>query len=172
MPAGWAEWPRGVMAEGRDGAAPAAAGWRRCHGTGRVSCCDQWPRPGQRYAARGRRRGWSCVQLLTGLLFALGDLSAIRVAGILHPKECILTQGVLQQFLVGEEAAFFCQQLGNGQGASIGFGRCGVVVVDGAVGIEHPLVGGPGTLRLGTGFKASRRCWARSKGSGVGGLEQ
>ena len=59
----------------------------------------------------------------------------------------------MQHFGLGEEAALFRQQLGDGQCAGIGFGCCGIVVVDGAIGIEHLLISGPGALRLWTIFE-------------------
>ena len=93
------------------------------------------------------------VQLLASLLFAFGNERAKGIAGVLHTKKCILSHGVMQEFGVGEEAALFGEQLGDGQCAGVGFGCCGIAVVDGAIGIEHPLIGGPGALRFWTIFE-------------------
>jgi hypothetical protein len=120
-------------------------------------------RPGRRSRRPGRGT-LDCIQLLMDLLFAPSDLSVIRVAGILHTEEGILTEGVQQQSLVGEEAAFFCKQLGYGQGAGVRFGRRRIVVVDRTVGIEDAIVGGPGTLRLGTSFQGFTKVLCTLKG--------
>ncbi len=70
--------------------------------------------------------------------------------------------------MIGEEAAFFGQQLGHGEHAGIGFGRCGIVVVDGAIGIENPVVVKPGTLRLRTGFQGLPQALLRGHREVVG----
>ena len=108
------------------------------------------------FAGRGRRPGWGMidrVQLEARLLLALNDHVAVRVGGILHPKEFVLNQGVVQQLFVREQLTFFRQQLGDGEHAGIGFGCCGIVVIDGAIGIEYKFVVGPVTTRFGTGFE-------------------
>ncbi len=64
------------------------------------------------------------VQLDASLLLPFDDLASITVtaAGMLQMQGFISADGILQQFLVGEEAAFFGQQLGNRQYAGIGSG--------------------------------------------------
>ena len=95
------------------------------------------------------------VQRRAHLLFAVGDLGgeARAAVGILHAKEGVLPHGVVQQFFIGEDAAIVAQQLGNGKHTCLGFGRGGVAVIDGAVGIKNPGVLGLGPLRFGMGFK-------------------
>ena len=46
-------------------------------------------------------------QVEAGLLLALYDHVAVRVGGILHTKEFILNQGVMQQLFVREQLTFF-----------------------------------------------------------------
>jgi hypothetical protein len=93
------------------------------------------------------------VEFMPSFLFAFSDERAIAVAGILNTQKCILTHGIMQHFGLGEKAALLRQQLGDCECAGVGFGCRGVVVIDGTIGIEHPLISGPGALRLRTVFK-------------------
>ena len=108
------------------------------------------------FAGRGRRPGWGMIdrdQVEAGLLLALNDHVAVRVGGILHPKEFVLNQGVVQQLFVREQLTFFRKQLGDREHAGICFGRRGIVVINGAIGIEHKFVVWPVTTRFGPGLE-------------------
>jgi hypothetical protein len=97
---------------------------------------------------------------------------AVLAGRILQAQEFVLTDGVVEQYLIGEVAAFLGEELSDGESTGIGFGRCGIAVVNGAVGIENPIVSEPGTLRLRASFESrsqALRALKRAGGSGVRG---
>jgi hypothetical protein len=88
----------------------------------------------------------------------------------LHAQEFVLADGVVEQFLIGEMAPFFGEELSHGENTGIGFRRCGITVVDGAIGIENAVVGELGALRFRTGFEGRTqvlRAIKRAGGTGV-----
>jgi hypothetical protein len=123
------------------------------HGRGRVGLLRANSGGQDSVVLRADRAAMERVELLASLLFAFSNERAKGVAGVLHTKKCILAHGVMQEFGLGEEASLFGKQLGDGQCAGVGFGCCGIAVIDGAIGIEHTLISGTGALRLRTVFE-------------------
>src|ERR1700722_17187409 len=69
-------------------------------------------------------------------------------------------------------AAFFGEELGHGEHTGIGFGRCGIAVVNGAIGVKNPVVGKLGALRLRMSFEGRTETLGtvkRAGGTGVRG---
>ncbi len=135
----------------------------------------RWPRLGLNgsvvlHVSRGSRPELGSeaefVQLDASLLLPFDDLTGptVTAAGMLQVQRFIARNGILQQFLVGEEAAFFGEQLGDTEHTGIGSGGRRVVRRDGAVGINHPLIGRSRALRLRTGLQ----CPARLLGALIG----
>ena len=79
---------------------------------------------------------------------------AVLAGRILQAQEFVLADGVVEQCWIGEMAAFFGEELSHGENTGIGFGGCGIAMVDGAIGVENPVVGELSTLRLRTGFES------------------
>jgi len=147
----WTRWRRSLLGLNN----------RRRHGRGRLHLLRLDGR-GQNSVPLhvGRRRlpdcgVVQCIEGVAGLLFALGDLGCETGAAsrILHTQKCILAHGGVEQSFIGEEPSFLAQQLGHREDAGIRLGRRRIIVVDGAVGLEHSIVGCPGALRLGICFQ-------------------
>ncbi len=66
--------------------------------------------------------------------------------------------------------AFFGEELGHGEHTGIGFGRGGIAMVDRAIGVENPVVGKLGALRLRTGFQGRTEALGTVKRTGGTGV--
>ena len=100
--------------------------------------------------------GRTAITQVVTVNFALGDKGGKTIAAerVLQAQEFVLADGVVQELFVGEETAFFAEKLGHDQDAGVSPGGCGVVVVDGAVGVQHPLVGQDGPVGFGTSLES------------------
>jgi hypothetical protein len=73
--------------------------------------------------------------------------------GILLAQEFILAERGAGGFGVVEDAALFCEQVGYGGDCGRGFGCAGLVVVDGAEGVECLFIAVAGALPGGQSFE-------------------
>jgi hypothetical protein len=87
--------------------------------------------------------------------FGFGEQGAEAVAagGILTAEKFILADGIAESFLILKDATFFGEEVGDGGDAGVSFGRCGVAVVDGAIGVEDTIVLKAGALLFGSAFE-------------------
>src|SRR5580658_10114850 len=118
--------------------------------------------------------GLFAIDQVTAVDLTLGEEGgeAVAAGGVLRAQELVLADGVSEQCLVGEMAALFGEKLGHGEHTGIGFGRCGIAVVNGAIGVENPVVAKLGALRLRMGFQGrteALRTVKRAGGTGVRG---
>src|SRR5580698_3884492 len=97
---------------------------------------------------------------------ALGDErgEAVTGAGILLPQEFVLADGVVQKFFVGEEPALLSQQPGDSKDAGVGFRRCWIAVIDGAICVQNSLVVETGALGRGMGLEGFLKALCAVKG--------
>lgn len=88
--------------------------------------------------------------------FGFGEERSVAEAGggILMAEEFVLADGVAEGFLIFEDAAFFREEVGDGGNGGVGFGRGGIAVVDGTVGVKNALVLEPGALLLRAAFQS------------------
>ena len=102
--------------------------------------------------------------------FAFGEERAETVAAgrILAAEEFKLADGVVEGFLVLEDAAFFGEDVSDGGHGGIGAGRGGIAVVDGAVGFEDVLVLEASALLLGAAFEGFAEAFGVGEGGEIG----
>ena len=72
--------------------------------------------------------------------FGQQGAEAVAAAGVLVPQKFILADSVVESLVLLKDAPLFGKQIGNGGDRRIGPGRSGIAMVDGAVGVEDPLV--------------------------------
>ena len=118
--------------------------------------------------------GLIAIEQVVAVDLTLGEEGgeAVLAGRILQAQKFVLADGIVEQSWLGEMAAFFGEELGDGENTGIGFGGCGIAVVNGAIGVENPVVGEPSTLRLRTAFECRTqvlRALKRAGGSGVRG---
>ncbi len=101
---------------------------------------------------------------LEDFAFSEQGAEAKAAGGIFVAEKVILADGVVEGLLVLKDAAFFGEQVGDGGDGVIGFGRGGIAVVDGAVGVEDALVLGAGAIV----FRAAFEGLAQTLGMGEG----
>jgi hypothetical protein len=71
---------------------------------------------------------------------------AVVAAGVFAAKEFVLADGVVEGLFFLEDASLLGEQVGDGEDAGVGFGRSGVVVVDGAEEVENAGVVAPAAV--------------------------
>ena len=116
--------------------------------------------------------GLIAIDQVTAVDLTLGEEGGETVAagGVLRAQEFVLADGVAEQFLIGEVAAFFGEKLSHGEHTGIGFGRRGIAMVNRAIGVENPVVGKLGALRLRMGFQGRTQALGAVKRAGGTGV--
>ena len=74
--------------------------------------------------------------------FAFGEqgAEAEAAAGVLSAEEFVLADSVVEVFVVLKDSALFGEQIGDSRDRGVGFGRGGIAVVDGPIGVENAIV--------------------------------
>src|ERR1019366_7136038 len=100
------------------------------------------------------------------------DIYALRIGNVIEPHEYDRFPGFIADPLSRKrnawsyiDAAFFGKEVGDGGDGSVGFGRGGIGVVDGAVGVKDVFVLKAGALLFGAAFES----FLESLGAGEGG---
>jgi hypothetical protein len=117
----------------------------------------------------GLRPGEVAEAALVNFAFGEQRAEAVAAGGILAAEKFILADGVVEGFLILEDAAFFGEEVGDGGNGGVGTGRGGIAMVNGAVGVENAIVLEAGALLLRAAFERFAEAFGAGEGRGAGG---